>query len=94
MGFYPSNPGQPVYALSSPVFDRVSIHLENGKTFTVTASRKASRDIYVQSAKLNGKPIERCWITHEEIVNGGELSFRLGPKANVKWGTSGVPAGN
>jgi predicted alpha-1,2-mannosidase len=91
LGFYPVNPGQPVYALGSPQFDHAAIHLENGKTFTVNATRKAAGDIYVQSVTLNGKPLERPWITHAEIVDGGVLQFRLGPEPNKQWGTSGMP---
>jgi predicted alpha-1,2-mannosidase len=90
LGFYPVNPGQPIYALGSPLFDRATIHLENGRTFTVEAARKASSDIYVQSAALNGKPLERAWITHDEIVNGGVLRFRLGSQPNERWGISGL----
>lgn len=92
LGFYPVNPGQPVYALTSPLFDRASIHLENGKTFTVETSKQAPTDQYIQSARLNGKGIDRCWITHEEILRGGVLSLRLGPSPNTKWGVSGIPA--
>jgi predicted alpha-1,2-mannosidase len=91
LGFYPVNPGQPIYALGSPLFDKATIHLENGKTFRVEATRKAAGDVYVQSASLNGKPLERAWISHDEIVNGGVLSFRLGPQPNRKWGTAGLP---
>ncbi len=90
LGFYPVNPGQPVYALGSPLFDRATIHLENGKSFTVEGVRKAAGDIYVQSATLNGKPMDRAWISHAEIVNGGVLRFNLGPRANEKWGMSGL----
>ena len=92
LGFYPVNPGQPVYALGSPLFDRATLHLENGKSFMVEAVRTAPADIYVQSATLNGKLLERAWITHEEIVSGGVLRFRLGPRPNEKWGTSGLPS--
>jgi predicted alpha-1,2-mannosidase len=94
LGFYPVNPGQPVYALTSPVFDHASIHLENGRTFMVESMKRASGDIYVQSARLNGKRLERCWITHDEILKGGILSFRLGPKPNPRWGAGGIPAAN
>jgi putative alpha-1,2-mannosidase len=85
------NPGQPVYALGSPQFDHAVMHLENGKTFTVDATIKAAGDIYVQSVTLNGKPLDRPWITHAEIVDGGALQFRLGPQPNKQWGTSGMP---
>ena len=67
------------------------IHLENGKSFTVDATRQSPGDIYVQSATLNAKPLDRVWITHAEIVNGGVLRFRLGPQPNKSWGTSGMP---
>jgi len=92
LGFYPVNPGQPIYALGSPMFDRAVIHLENGKTFTVEAARKSASDVYVQSATLNGKPLDRVWITHDEIVQGGILSFRLGPLPDRQWGVSGLPS--
>jgi predicted alpha-1,2-mannosidase len=91
LGFYPVSPGQPVYALGSPQFDHAVLHLESGKTFTVDATRTGAGDIYVQSVTLNGKPLERPWITHDEIMSGGALQFRLGPQANRKWGTSGMP---
>lgn len=92
MGFYPVNPGQPVYALGSPLFDRASIRLANGKKFTVEAIRKSPADIYVQSVALNGHPIDRPWIAHNEIVSGGTLRFELGAKPNEHWGTGGLPA--
>lgn len=92
LGFYPVNPGQPIYALGSPLFDRATLHLEHGRSFTVEASRKSPGDVYVQSATLNGKALDRVWITHGEIVNGGTLRFRLGAQPNEKWGVSGLPS--
>lgn len=94
MGFYPPTPGRPIYALGSPLFDEAKIHLENGKTFTIDADRTGPGDIYVQSATLNGKPLNRAWITHDEIRNGGVLRFRLGSKPNENWGISGIPESN
>ncbi|WP_321476440.1 GH92 family glycosyl hydrolase [uncultured Paludibaculum sp.] len=91
LGFYPVNPGQPIYALGSPLFQRATIRLENGKKFTVETQRKSAGDIYVQSVTLNGRPHERPWISHNEIVSGGTLRFRMGPQPNEKWGTSGLP---
>ena len=92
LGFYPVIPGQPVYALGSPLFNRASIRLEGGRTFTVEALREDASDRYVQSAALNGKPLDRPWISHKEIVSGGLLRFQLGPKPNEKWGVGGLPA--
>ena len=91
LGFYPVNPSQPVYALGSPLFDRAAIHLENGGTFVVMASRAHASDAYIQSATLDGKPLQRPWITHAEITRGGTLSFRLGPTPNRAWGASAMP---
>lgn len=91
MGFYPVNPGQPIYAIGSPLFNKASIRLENGKKFTVEAPRKSASEIYIQSATLNGRPLDRSWITHSEIENGGTLRFRMGAQPNEKWGTSGIP---
>jgi predicted alpha-1,2-mannosidase len=92
MGFYPVNPGQPVYALGTPLFDRATIHLENGKTFSIEASREHASDPYVEAAWLNGKPLDRAWISHDELVQGGVLRFQLGPEPNRQWGTAGMPA--
>ena len=90
LGFYPVTPGRPVYALGSPQFDRAVIHLENGKRFTVEATRKSPRDIYVQSVTLNGKPLDRPVIDHADITRGGTLHFVLGAQPNERWGAAGI----
>ncbi len=91
LGFYPVNPGQPVYAIGSPLFDRAVIQLQDGKTFRIETKRNASGDIYVQSAALDGKPLNRAWLTHKEIVKGGVLRLQLAAQPNQTWGTSGMP---
>ncbi len=92
MGFYPVNPGQPIYALGTPLFDRAILHLENGNAFTIEAERGSASDAYVQAAWLNGKKLDRVWINHSDIVAGGTLRFRLGAQPNQQWGTGGIPA--
>ena len=92
LGFYPVNPGQADYALGTPLFDNAQVKLENGKTFTVNAKRTKASDIYVQAVWLNGKTLERPWITHAEIMAGGELTFELGPEPNKSWGAVGMRA--
>ncbi len=77
MGFYPVTPGVPEYALGSPVFGRTVIHLENGRTFSVVAQNAAEDNIYVRSAKLNGRPLERPFISHRDIMDGGELVLEM-----------------
>ncbi|HPE17178.1 MAG TPA: GH92 family glycosyl hydrolase [Tenuifilaceae bacterium] len=93
MGIYPVNPGQPIYAIGTPWFPRADINLENGKVFTVTAQNVSLKNIYIQSATLNGNPYTKSFISHSEIMNGGNLNFVMGSKPNTSWGTgeSDVP---
>lgn len=61
--------------------------MDNGKTFTIEAQQNSSENKYIQSATLNGKPLERTWLSHSEIIAGGTLVFRMGPEPNKKWGS-------
>lgn len=88
MGFYPVTPGLPIYVIGSPMFEEVEIALPNGKEFKIKADNYAPEHKYVQSVKLNGKPLERTWILHSEIANGGVLEFEMGLRPNKNWGTS------
>lgn len=83
LGFYPVNPAQGVYAFGSPIVDTALIHLENGKTFNVKALNNNSKNIYIQSVTLNGKAINKNYITHKEIMNGGVLVFTMGKSPNT-----------
>lgn len=89
-GFHPLCPGNGRYEICGPLFDKVVIRLDpkyaKGKTFTVLAKRSKQSDIYIQSAKLNGKPLNRSWIGHDEVTRGGRLEFVMGPKPNHAWG--------
>ncbi len=82
MGFHPICPGNNRYELTSPVFNKVTIALDEryykGKTFTIIAHNNSPENVYIQSVSLNGKVLNRLWITHEEIINGGVLEFILG----------------
>lgn len=80
MGFYPITPGIPEYQIGSPLFSRIKIHLQNGKTFNVIANNNSRANKYVQSAKLNGKEIEGTVITHQDIIDGGTLVLEMGDK--------------
>ncbi|MDR8392720.1 GH92 family glycosyl hydrolase [Aliifodinibius sp. S!AR15-10] len=81
---------EPRWEITTPVFDKITIHLDSdyysGKTFTIDVKGDPTENIYIQSARLNGKPLNRYWITHEEIVNGGKLMLKVGPKPNKEWG--------
>ncbi|MCU4176623.1 GH92 family glycosyl hydrolase [Carboxylicivirga sp. N1Y90] len=86
MGFYPACPGDPIYQLCSPVLDKVSINVGEGKTFTVIANNNSRENAYIQSTTLNGKPYNRCILDHTDLMNGGELVFEMGAEPNIKWG--------
>ncbi len=87
MGFYPVTSGSNLYAIGSPFFSKITIDLPNGKTFTVDAKNCSKPNKYIQSAKLNGKEINRAWLTHSEIINGGTLELVMGNRPNKQWGT-------
>ncbi len=88
LGFYQVNPSDPVYAFGSPIFPAATVRLESGKTFSVKANGVSAKNFYIQSAKLNGKPLRRSFITHAEIENGGTLEFTMGPNPSLKWFTA------
>ncbi|MGD1101363.1 MAG: GH92 family glycosyl hydrolase, partial [Terriglobia bacterium] len=88
MGFYTVCPGRPVYDLGSPIFDETRITLGNGKVFTIAAKNVSAQNKYIQSAALNGKPLNRPWFTHSDIANGGALVLQMGPRPNTAWGSS------
>lgn len=83
LGFYSVTPGVDEYVFGSPSFEKTSIKLENGKTFTVLAKGNNKENVYIQSATLNGKPYTKNFIRHADIVNGGTLIFEMGPKPNT-----------
>jgi putative alpha-1,2-mannosidase len=87
IGFYPVCPGMPYYVIGSPMFEEVSIQVENNKLFTIRTINNSDKNIYIQSARLNGKPFDRSFIWHEEIVKGGELVFVMGDQPNKVWAT-------
>jgi len=90
MGLYQICPGNPVYQITSPIFNHITIHLDRkiypGKVFTIKANNLTKDNYYIQSAKLNGKPLNRSWIRHSEIIKGGELVLEMGPEPNKQWG--------
>jgi predicted alpha-1,2-mannosidase len=91
IGLYPVNPADGKYVIGSPLVEKAAIQLNSkfypGKTFTVVAHHASNQNIYIQSAKLNGLPLNRPWITHDEIIHGGNLEFEMGILPNKNWGT-------
>ncbi len=90
MGFYPVTPGTQDYMLGTPLFPGVTLHLENGKSFTIRANEPGEQNFYVQDALLNGRPHNQSWFTHTAILRGGNLSLRLGEKPSA-FGTTTAP---
>lgn len=88
LGFYPVTPGIPVYNIGSPVFESAEIQLENGKHFRIKTTNYDPSHKYIQSATLNGQPLNRPWFHHDELAQGGELILEMGPKANKEWGAA------
>ena len=88
LGFYPVDPVGGVYVLGSPLFESAEIDVGGGRTFTVRAPGVSDAAIYIQSATLNGKPWDRSWIRHEDIMRGGTLELRMGTSPNPTWGVS------
>ncbi len=77
LGFYPVTPGSNQYIIGAPLFPKATINLENGKQFTVVAKNSSNNNKYIASASLNGKPLSRTFLKHDEIINGGTLVFNM-----------------
>ena len=86
MGFYPITPGKPEYTIGSPVFEKVTIDLPNGKKFKMIASNCSVVNKYIQSAKFDGKVLNVPSFTHDQLTAGGTLELEMGPKPNKEWG--------
>jgi predicted alpha-1,2-mannosidase len=88
LGFYPVNPASGVYVIGSPTIDQADIAVPGGGTFRIRAKNNSPKNVYVQSAKLNGKPLLRSYILHQEIMQGGSLELTMGPEPNLRLWTS------
>jgi len=78
LGFYPVTPGSNHYVIGYPIFKESSIRFENGNYFKVRAEGNESGNFYLQRIELNGKPINRLWISYDEMMAGGELLLQYG----------------
>ncbi len=82
---------EPIYEITSPIFDSVVIHLDRqfygGGRFTIEARNNSVDNVYIQSATLNGAPLSRPWFYHREFAAGGRLVLELGPQPNEEWGS-------
>ncbi|UII19985.1 GH92 family glycosyl hydrolase [Fulvivirga ligni] len=84
LGFYPVAPGSNQYMLGSPAVNAATIHLENGKEFKIEAKKQSDKNVFVKKVELNGKEVNQTFITHEDIMKGGTLTFYMSSKPNKK----------
>ena len=85
-GLHPVCPGETRYEISAPLFDRITLRLDGGKTFTIQALHNAPTHTYIQSARLNGKEYAKCYLDYKDIMAGGTLTLEMGPEPNRQWG--------
>ena len=88
LGFYPVCPASDEYVMGTPLFEKATLHLENGKTFTITAKDNSHENFYIESAKLNSRRHTRNFITYDDIMSGGKLSIRMSSEPNTSRGTA------
>jgi predicted alpha-1,2-mannosidase len=89
-GLHPVCPGDTRYEITSPVFNSITIALDraysHGKTFTISTVNNSIQNVYIQSATLNGKPYNKCFIDHSDLMKGGELKLIMGSEPGRQWG--------
>jgi putative alpha-1,2-mannosidase len=90
LGFYPVAPGSSEYIIGRPFLPRATLNLPNGKHFTVIAEGLDDAHPYIERALLNGKPLQRAFLRHEEILAGGELRFTMQAEPNREWPGAGA----
>jgi len=88
LGFYTVDPASPNYIIGTPLFDEAVVHLGGGKDLVIQARNNSEKNLYIQSATLNGQPWNKPWFSHADIANGAKLVFEMGPQPNMKWGSA------
>ena len=95
MGLFEMDGGcsqKPIYEIGSPLFSRIVVHLDRkyypGRQFVIEAKNNSPENVYIQSATFNGKPLDKPWIYHSEVVKGATLVLTMGPEPNTNWGSA------
>lgn len=95
MGIHPFCTGSNVFIIGSPLFPEIEIDLSpdyhRGKTLRIVAENNSPENVYIQSGKLNGQPLDRAWVTYEELTAGAVLEFRMADQPNYEWGAGSPP---
>lgn len=88
LGFYPVDPSTPDYILGSPIFSEATIHMGAGHDFVIVARNNSAKNMYIQSATLNGRPWNKPWFSQSDIAGGATLVLTMGPEPNPQWGSA------
>ncbi|MBR4837062.1 MAG: GH92 family glycosyl hydrolase [Bacteroidales bacterium] len=88
MGFFPVTPACGYYVIGVPHFEKMTVKFENGKNLQILAKNLSRENRFIESVKLNGKPLSRSYLYYDEIVNGGKLEFMMTEKRNTAWATA------
>ncbi len=95
MGLFEMDGGcsiKPIYEIGSPLFCRIVVHLDRkyypGRQFVIETRNQSPGNVYIQSATLNGQPLNQPWIYHSDVANGAELVLTMGPEPNKNWGSA------
>jgi predicted alpha-1,2-mannosidase len=92
MGFYPVCPASTQYVLGAPLFNKLTVNLENGKKLIISASKNSSSNKYVQAVSVNGKPYTHTWLSHQALLQGGTINVDMAPVPNKTRGVSPADA--
>ena len=87
MGFYAVDPISGSYVFGTPLFDKVTIDLGQGREFVLEADRSSTSDIYIQGIELNGRKYDRLWFAHEDLAAGGRFVLRMSSKPDLGFGS-------
>ena len=87
LGFYPVTPGSNEYIIGTPVIEKATINMESGKKFTIVSNNLSDSNKYIESVILNGTPLNKTYITHQDIMNGGVLEYNM-TSSPASWGTA------
>ena len=82
---------RPIIELGSPLFEKATLQLRKGKSLVIETFNNSPENVYVQSARLDGKAIDRCWLYWDELVGASRLEFTMGPEPQLEWGTQSPP---
>jgi predicted alpha-1,2-mannosidase len=88
MGFYTVDPSSPDFIIGSPLFGKMTVHMGNGKDLVIEAKNNSDKNVYIQSATLNGKPWNKPWFSQSDIAHGATFVFQMGAKPNQNWGSA------